>query len=508
VSGVVTRWDTYQGEQRVIRDAELARAKVDEQARIREQALEAALPKTVVTTSPEPIVVTPRPVFPKIGAVTPLEPPEPVVVVPRPVFPKIAVVTPTVPTPKHTSVPEPGPRDIMDEASFEVIDHHALSAPRSVGDSIESLVAYLVGPTKNDLEKVRVIYRWITENISYDVSGYLTGNYGDLSPEGVLTRGSAVCSGYAGLFGKLAATAGLDVVEIGGWAKGISYKVGDRISGPTNHAWNAVKISDGWYLIDSTWGAGSVDGLRFVRRFEEHYFLTPPNEFIYDHFPENSDWQMLKNPVSRQDFAEMLYLRPAFFRNGLEIGNRAQSTVQTEYQIAITLAAPAGVLLSAEVEQDARKLPRSLVFVQREGKQYQINAVFPFAGDYILRVFVKNEADKGNEYSWALDYAIKANEGLPGSIGFPETYGNFQAEQVYLYTPKTRYLQSGTIQNFKLIVPRAEKVAIIMGEQWIQLQKTGDLFEGNASIVQGEIRVSAQFPNEAIYWALLNYTGL
>lgn len=413
----------------------------------------------------------------------------------------------TVPPPEPVTVPKPGPRDIMDEAKFEAIDHHALSTPESAVDSVESLAAYLTEPAKNDLERVRAIYRWVTENISYDVQGYRTGNYGDLSPEGVLTSGSAVCSGYAVLFAQLANEAGIEVVEISGWAKGISYEVGEPISGQTNHAWNAVQIDGGWYFIESTWGAGYVDGSRFIRRFEEHYFLTPPEQFVYEHLPDNPDWQLLETPISKAEIAGLPHLTPVFFKNGLEIGSHAQSVVQTDYQIAITLAAPAAVLLSARLKQNNEKLPRSLVFVQREGKQYQVDAVFPAAGDYILVIFAKSEADQ-EQYKCALDYKIEVSEGLSGPIGFPKTYSNFQEEGVYVYTPRSGYLQSGTTQKFKLKVPRAQKVAVIIGDQWHHLTKYGELFEGNVNISKGDITVSAEFPNQTHYDGLLNYTGL
>ena len=165
--------------------------------------------------------------------------------------------------------------------NFREIDMHALNAPESAENSIESLAAYLTKPAKNDTEKVRAIYRWIAENIDYDVQGFSSGSYGDTSAEGVLKSGRSVCSGYSNLFEKLANASGLDAVTISGYAKGYGYTPGMRFSGPTDHAWNAVKIDEKWYQIDSTWGAGSVDNDgKYNREFEDYYFLTPPEEFI------------------------------------------------------------------------------------------------------------------------------------------------------------------------------------------------------------------------------------
>ncbi len=403
--------------------------------------------------------------------------------------------------------PGPGSKIRMDASMFVDIDRHALQAPVSVQNSIEDLAAYLIAPAKNDLEKVRSIYRWITANISYDVEGYRTGDYGDLSPENVLTSGNAVCSGYTGLFGQLADAAGIEVVEIDGWAKGIGYEAGDSIRGPANHAWNAVKIGDGWYLIDSTWGAGSCDGINFIRRFEEHYFLTPPEQFIFDHLPEDPAWQLLETPLSETEFVTLPHVKSHFFRNGLQMDSHFQSVIETDNQISIFLKAPSDVLLSASLMQNGQFLDQTLTFVQRvEDDSYQIDAVFPVRSDYILRIFVKHVSDT-DLYRQAIDYKIFANSGQSGLVGFPGVFSAFHQYGVFLYMPKSGQLKIGTTQQFKLIVPHAQKVAVIIGGTWYPLMKNDQFFEGDVKIQKGEIKVCAEFLYEGRYECLLNYRG-
>lgn len=57
----------------------------------------------------------------------------------------------------------------------------------------------------------------------------------------------------------------------------------------------------------------------FLIRYEydDHYFLTDPREFIYEFFPLQQEWQLLKNPISLQDFEELPFVRSLFFRYGL-----------------------------------------------------------------------------------------------------------------------------------------------------------------------------------------------
>ena len=473
-------------------------------------------------------------------------------------------------------------------------------------------------PAKDDVEKARAIYRWITENVSYDVEAFLTGNYGDQTAEGVLASRRGVCEGYARLFEALARHAGLEVVTISGWAKGFTFALGD-LAQDANHAWNAIKISGGWYLLDSTWGSGHIDEeQRFVPEFEDYYFLIPPEQLIYTHFPEDPYWQLLDTPISSSEFGSLPHVWPRFFQNGiglishmegilevsqdvavtlsapedvllianlmqdgqklpetltsvrrdgpnyqvravfpapgeyvltiytkrraeegmyhstleytvhvsegapghggfaktypafdeygLELVSHPEGTIQVSDQISIILSAPSDVLLMAGLERDGEELPDTLTFVQREGDRYEVDAVFPQAGKYDLTVFAKRREEEGL-YTSAVTYTIVASQGQPAAAGFPEAFRPFYEKGVYLYTPKAGHLEPGTSQVFKLTVPTAEKVAVIVGDDWHQLQKQGDLFQGDAAIAEGEIEVCAKFPGEALYSCVLRYTA-
>jgi hypothetical protein len=70
-----------------------------------------------------------------------------------------------------------------------------------------------------------------------------------------------------------------------------------------------------------------------------------------------------------------------------------------------------------------------------------------------------------------------------------------------------RYLKFQTTQKFKLNVPGAEDVVIIIGDEWFHLEKKGDLFEGDIEIRKGKIGVYAKFLDKENYTGLLEYTG-
>jgi len=109
-----------------------------------------------------------------------------------------------------------------------------------------------------------------------------------MSSNDVLRCGAAVCGGYSQLFEDLCKLANIQVVTINGFAKGYGYKNESKFKyeDQADHAWNAVYILDNWYLIDSTWGTGNIDSdKKFVKKLDEHYFLTDPEELIWTHFP-------------------------------------------------------------------------------------------------------------------------------------------------------------------------------------------------------------------------------
>ena len=396
----------------------------------------------------------------------------------------------------------------FEEFDFEEIDQHALNAPAWAEESVEALAAYLVEPARNDLEKARAIYRWITENIDYDAEGIATGSYGDMSPEGVLRSHVAVCEGYGGLFESLAVAAGLEAVKISGYAKGYRYDLGSVFEGPTNHAWNAVKINGTWYLLDSTWGAGYMDeNDRFVPEFEDYHFLTPPDEFIYRHFPDDPRWQLLESPISKSEFELLVYLRPAFFKYGLELKSNVECIIVIDNETTISLFVPDDVMLTAELSGGDLKLPKSLTFAQRESDHYTVYVVLPDAGNYTLSLFAKRKGEPGNN-EWAADYRIAAKSGKDGRIGYPLAYGAFLEEGARLYMPMTYHLSSGNAQAFRLEVPGAGDVVVFNGDEFTHLTKEGEIFEGEVVLVEGDAKVYASYSGSESYDGLLKYTAL
>ena len=190
---------------------------------------------------------------------------------------------------------------------FSFIDQHARSAPSYVARDVATLASYLAQPTSSDLEKVRSFYVWVTYNIAYDVQAfqqYRPGHYQPATPNEVLSRRKAVCQGYADLFQALCQHYDIKCFVVPGYSKGLNRREPQDIT-RGDHAWNAVKIQDAWYLVDATWGSGGLnEQLQFVKRPNNTYFLTPSEVFIEDHAPLDPLWQLLECPVPMSAFLE------------------------------------------------------------------------------------------------------------------------------------------------------------------------------------------------------------
>ncbi|MDM8546179.1 transglutaminase domain-containing protein [Candidatus Venteria ishoeyi] len=297
--------------------------------------------------------------------------------------------------------------DVLRRKTYNQIDQHARKTPESAEKTLKNLAVYLTQPATNEFEKARAIYVWITHNITYNTADLHSGYFTNLSAEKVLQNQQTICEGYANLFQMLGNYAGLETRKITGYSKGYSDLLKVISSSDSNHAWNAIKIQGNWYLIDSTWGAGYVDGKNtFVRKFNEHYFLASPKEFIYTHFPENSHWQLLEKKLTFEEYTNLVYLRPAFFDNNLLLNSHYKYLIKTNDELTIILSAPDDVSLLAELEQYGKKLNKSFITIKKHGEKRYIQARLPYFGDYILRLFAKRYQDTEN-YKWVLDYKIE-----------------------------------------------------------------------------------------------------
>ncbi|XP_043998733.1 kyphoscoliosis peptidase [Gambusia affinis] len=209
---------------------------------------------------------------------------------------------------------------------FHRLDSHVIRAGEELKlkrvYDVKTIVQSITQGCRNELEQLRAIWVWLCNNIEYDVSGYLGHTEKLSSPEEVIAAGRGVCCGYSNLCTEMCREMGIECKEVPGHSKGIGYRQGHSLKNvKSDHLWNAVRLGGEWFLLDACWGAGRVDmqNESFVKRFDDFYFLTDPEEFIDSHFPDEEKWQLLDKPISIEEFEQRVFKTSAFFTMGLSL---------------------------------------------------------------------------------------------------------------------------------------------------------------------------------------------
>ncbi|MCX7218381.1 MAG: hypothetical protein NTY70_05385 [Burkholderiales bacterium] len=217
------------------------------------------------------------------------------------------------------------------EKQRAAIDAHALATPSEIEADSKSLATYLVQDLHSDTEKVRAIYRWISDRITYDVDAFLSGNVQSMSSAEVLQKRVSVCGGFSALFEELATQAGLEVKSIAGYAKSYGTVQGTHFEKP-NHAWNAIKVDGEWRMVDATWGAGYVKEGKYSKVLSETFFLAPPEQFVFSHLPAEERWQLQRTPhLSQQEFEALPLIQPTFFHNDISASEAWNTAKKSDF---------------------------------------------------------------------------------------------------------------------------------------------------------------------------------
>jgi hypothetical protein len=190
------------------------------------------------------------------------------------------------------------------------LDSLGKNVPAEYEESIDKLANYFQSLSNNKSEQSRLVYSWVAHHILYDDVAFNTQVYSDPNAESVFKSRKAVCAGYSSVFKALCDAMNLPCIAIDGFAKGYGFQTGMPVNG-TNHSWNAVKYNDQWHLMDATWGSGYAENINGKAKsksvFSTYWFDVPAREFIFNHFPDSSQYQFLSKKITREQFKKQIY---------------------------------------------------------------------------------------------------------------------------------------------------------------------------------------------------------
>lgn len=240
--------------------------------------------------------------------------------------------------------------------SFGSLDAQAKRLPTRPVLSKEEVVERLTGKLTKTIEKARILAVWVAYQV--DRNGY---EYNELLkasadntlaplplPNDIFKSRIGTSNEYAQLYAELCRLAGLKVVTIDGYA---GYNIPafrydsklmtaleptiDRMRGGTYRlqryraSWNAIRIDDKWYLVDTYWMAKpfermvgrdetargmaslierrernipSAGSLSSGKSIDDDFFFAKPRDFVKTHFPFDAKWQLLAVPKTWSSF--------------------------------------------------------------------------------------------------------------------------------------------------------------------------------------------------------------
>ena len=198
----------------------------------------------------------------------------------------------------------------LNSQNFEHVYENVIKIKPKTYSNVKDLYNQIVLSGYDNEEKVHAIARYITENIKY-------GNRAK-SPLNTINSGEGVCQDYSELFIALCDIAGIENIYVTGDGRTSVSDIGFFNS---NHSWNLVKINDNYQIFDLTWAAGAVNNdNKFIKDFNPYYFNTPPELFIRNHFPDDEKWQLLSNPVTKNEYINQPTYDQSIFNLSLKRG--------------------------------------------------------------------------------------------------------------------------------------------------------------------------------------------
>lgn len=300
------------------------------------------------------------------------------------------------------------------DIDFSVVDsiavHHKVKGNI---DPVKTALDLTAGIDK-EIDKYRVIFRWIAENIDYDVKLYgkivshnrhsrpLSGK--DKRWNGRLNRRyikhtikkrTSICEGYSWLLETMCRTAGLSCVRVSGHARDWRSVIGVKTR--PNHAWNAVKIDNKWYLSDPTWASGYVDleQHKYHRDFDETYFLVSPEDFIANHYPTKPQWMLLFHKPTLTEFFNAPIKTTAFIDNRIAGYAPAAGKMRIAVDSVVTFQFSINKQLkSFFIEKSSVRRKENITetltdFPKRNKEGYYVSSFgFSEKGDYTVKIYI------------------------------------------------------------------------------------------------------------------------
>ncbi|XP_059160078.1 uncharacterized protein LOC131943807 [Physella acuta] len=161
--------------------------------------------------------------------------------------------------------------------------------------------------------------------------------------------------------------------------------------------------------------------------------------------------------------------------------------------------------------RDNVELPEYVLIQRKDDSALRFHVGVPESGFYKFQIFSLSESEATeslpNVYNYLIEFARVSRPAQP----YVKAYTKFYKDHCYLDEPLFLDPSETGSVHFKMIVPKAQKVAIHCGEEWFHLAQKGDWWEGKAEVYKyrGKVNkatVNANYDKDGTsYDVLLEY---
>lgn len=219
--------------------------------------------------------------------------------------------------------------------------------------------------------------------------------------------------------------------------------------------WTAILISGTWHLANVHWCSKKVSGVdrgdweliddsglgarnassgkrQIHYEYDESYFLTDPEQFIYSHFPKDPKWQLLARPVSLEEFTKMAKLESHFFEYRLQLKSHKSCVVTApDGVVRIEVGIPPDAVyefmyqlwISKRDDENVSRYDGSelkrYVFMEVQDGTLSCTVEFPVSGKFKIEIFC-NDKSESCTYFPVCTYIINAENARQHAKAYPE----------------------------------------------------------------------------------------
>ena len=383
------------------------------------------------------------------------------------------------------------------------------------------------------IERAWLIYKWITENIEYDLEGLNAYSY-DISEEATIKRGKTISSGYAKLYKKLSDNLELTSERIEGFSKVYNFnfdEIIENIEESEKHDWNAVQIDNEWFLLDTTWGSGYIKDEKFIKQYNPYYFFTPPQEFVRGHLPFESKWQLLPKSkrVCHQNFMAFAPLKKDFYIFGFNAIEPDFTFNNAKEKGKITLYFEK----NKEINRDNINIKAQLYLIDDENNNdnnnkedkeiinsileirnddyFEINYILNKKGEYKVKIFGNDGIFK--EYKELCTLRLTSEKDEIKTKKYPFTTDFYHNSDIKIINPTNGILKEGNKVNFEIKTSTYDKLYICTNtdveKNYIQMYKENNIYKEEDFLIYGKkVIIACKRENIDNYSSILEYDVL